>query len=602
MNNRKPAAQLKSQHILELFNSYKQALSEHRSYVDSLNVYPVPDGDTGTNMFLTMESVLTELESLEGIGDMENLESICKAAIKGAVMGARGNSGVILSQILKGMLETFIQYAENIDAGALAKACTSAAESAYSAVSEPVEGTILTVIREVSEEAEKTAKKDTDLSVLISSLQAAGSKSLQNTPELLEVLKKAGVVDAGGAGLLLLFDALAFVVDGRQISPPPASDAEVLDTGSGAQNGSEIATGLPHNADKSQELGTRYEVMYLLSAEESDIPAFRKTWEGLGDSIVISGTEGIWNCHIHTDEIGMTIEAGIACGTPQNIKITDLHEQVSHNDQHLGMQAEPETAARDADKQTGAHQAQARQAEADKETADADQSGELLLLSSLVENPKTQIVVTGQGEGLAELFGSLGARVMVVGGQTNNPSTQLLLDAINMLSAEEAVILPNNSNICATAKMAVQQAERPVSLVETKSIMEGVAVLLAYDPMASAKKNVEQMEAVKSRVVSGEVTRAVRDSEELGIKKGDYIGLDSKEVLSVDASLVHAVCSLLEKITGEECEIITLVTGIEAKESETQKILKWIKENRPEIEAEVCYGGQNLYHYYIGIE
>ncbi len=579
MSNHKPVVQLKPQHILELFDSYKQALFEHRSYVDSLNVYPVPDGDTGTNMFLTMESVLAELENAP---EPENLELICKAATRGAVMGARGNSGVILSQILKGILEAFIQYAEKIDASALAKACTSAAESAYSAVSEPVEGTILTVIREISEEAEKTAKKGTDLSGMIANLQAAGSKSLENTPELLEVLKKAGVVDAGGAGLLLLFDALAFVVDGRSISPPPASDSEVLHAGSGVQNDSETVTRPQHNTDKSQELGTRYEVMYLLSAEESDIPAFRKTWEGLGDSIVISGTEGIWNCHIHTDEIGMTIEAGIACGTPQNIKITDLHEQVSHNDQHLGIQ-------------TGA------KIENEGSVA-ADQSGELLLLSSLVENPKTQVVVTGQGEGLAELFGSLGARVMVVGGQTNNPSTQLLLDAINMLSAEEAIILPNNSNICAAAKMAIEQTEKPVSLVETKSIMQGMAVLLAYDPMASAKENLEQMEAIKDTVVSGEVTKAVRDSEELNIKKGDYIGLDSKEVLSASTSLVSAACTLLDKIADKDREIITLVTGIEAKEPETQEILKWIKENKPEMEAEVYYGGQNLYYYYIGVE
>ena len=557
-----PLKHLEPKHLLELLSHYKEALGEYRHFLDSLNVYPVPDGDTGTNMYLTMESVLEELptagEQDERDGDFS---VICKAAVRGAVMGARGNSGVILSQILKGYFDTFASSEMVLDQKVWIEGTVAAASCAYSAVSEPVEGTILTVIREISEGGLQAAESGVDLMGMVESFLESGSESLEKTPELLEVLKKAGVVDAGGAGLLIFYKSLAFVVGGKELEPPPK--VEPINQ-SLAEEGK--------TAGRS-DLGTRYEVMYLLNTEESSISNFRKSWEDIGDSIVISGTEGIWNCHIHTDEIGMAIEAGIACGTPKKIKVTDLHEQVSHNDQHLEEQGKE-------------HQA----------------NSDMHVLKPELEFPKTQIVVTGQGDGLAQFFESLGVSVMVVGGQTRNPSVKTLVKALEALDAEEAILLPNNSNICAVAQMAVEKTSKLARVVETKTIMEGMAVLLSYDPESSSAENAKNMEEALSGVVSGEVTIAVRDSDEMGIKKGDYIGIGSSQVLSCSQDIVTTACDLIEKLITGNQDLLTLVTGSEAGEAETAQILDWLKQNKPKIEVEVVSGGQDLYHYYVGIE
>lgn len=541
--------------LVEMLSCFKQLLFDYRDYIDSLNVFPVPDGDTGANMYFTMESVMAELDGLDKKDDMQ---AICKAATKGAVMGARGNSGVLLSQVLKGFLDTFKNVGE-LDAKVFVEGATHASKCAYEAVSEPVEGTMLTVIREISENGAKAFEAGADLGELSTNFQTAGVKSLQNTPNLLEALKNAGVVDAGGAGVVLLFDALVFVVTG-EAAPPPPETANVL---------SNVEEEKPQS-DK----GTRYEVMFLLNAQESKIPVFRQSWEQLGDSIVISGAEEIWSCHIHTDEIGKSIEAGIACGVPQDIRVTDLHEQVNHNDQTLGFH---------------------------------DPTKEFVLLDTQLgglelEQAMTHIVVAGQGEGMAKLFGSLGARAMVIGGQTQNPSAKVFLDTLEQLEAEQVVILPNNSNICAVAHSVAKQSEKLVSVVETKTIPEGLSVLVAYDPLVSAESNADKMSQAKEDVASGQVTKAVRDSEAHGVSEGDFIGLDDKEILISSTNLVGAVCDLLKKLIVPSHELLMLVSGQETTESESQKIVACLEQNYPELEVELVNGGQDLYHYYIGLE
>lgn len=572
---------LKPSDLVDLLSYFKQLLSDSRAYLDSLNVFPVPDGDTGANMYLTMESVLTEIDGtgIEGTGvdstgvddlqkneteDSENIEAICGAAIKGAVMGARGNSGVLLSQILKGFLETFKKFQGRLGVKAFTEGAKEASKCAYEAVSEPVEGTILTVMNDISKSGNSgTENSEIELAELSTKFQVAGAKSLANTPNLLEALKKAGVVDAGGAGLVLLFDALAFVVKGETPPPPPEVSNVISKMSKGAKS---------YNVQDDR--GTRYEVMFLLNAQEEEIPAFRQSWEQLGDSIAISGAEGIWNCHIHTNEIGKSIEAGIVCGSPHDVRVTDLYEQVDHNDQNLSFY---------------------------------DHSKEFLMLNAQLgdlelDQAKTHILVTGQGEGLANLFSSLGARVMIVGGQTQNPSTRVFLDAIEQVEAEEVVILPNNSNICAVANSVAAESKKPVSVAETKTISEGVSVLMAYDPLVSAQENAAKMSEAKEDVVSGQVTRAVRDSDSHGVSEGDFIGLDSKDILCASKGLVKTTANLLKKLVSPDHEFLMLIAGREAQESESKEILTFIEEKYKGLEVEFVDGGQDLYHYYIVLE
>ena len=561
MDNSKPLSFLAPQHLKELMQNYLEVLRSHKEYVDSLNVYPVPDGDTGTNMFLTMESVVKAIQEIQ---EPDNLEIICKAAQKGAVMGARGNSGVILSQIIKGMTQEFAGQGPELGVQALASAANAASLAAYSAVSEPVEGTILTVAREIARGADTALDNGTDLKDLISAMLQAGKDSLERTPQQLEVLAKAGVVDAGGAGLILLFEALGCVVNDSPL--PESPEIAVLSSG--------LSGGSHEPKDLDLDLGPRYEVMFLLESEEKRIPEFRGRWEEIGDSIVISGAEGIWNCHIHTNQIGATIEAGIAAGLPSDIRVTDLHEQVAHSDRNL-FEEKPD---------------------------DSHDTPLFVLNPDLPNDVKTQILVAGDGQGIAQLFESLGVKAMVVGGQTRNPSTQSFLEALEHIEAPEAVILPNNPNICAVAKTASLESEMPVSVVETKSIPEGLAALLAYDPLAAALENSKNMEAVRECVVSGEVTQAVRDSKDMGVKTGDFLGLDRKEILSVAESAVTATCGLLEKLITKEHEILTLVQGDPATDAETDAVLDYLKTHFEELEVEVLMGGQRLYFYYIGLE
>ena len=548
--------------LVEVLQKFEQLLLEHRVYIDSLNVFPVPDGDTGANMYLTMKSVGQALAAAPD--DAKTFAGIAKVVTQGAVMGARGNSGVLLCQILKGFVDTFSKCDKELDAQAWIDGALAASKYAYEAVSEPVEGTILTVISEIAQggpaksQAKNQAKnKKPSLAEVIQNFQEAGAQSLQRTPELLEVLKKAGVVDAGGSGLLLFFDALAFVVLGKQTPPVPVP-LQILNSAAATED-----------VD-----GTRYEVMFILLATDDKIPAFRNGWEELGDSIVISGGEGVWSCHIHTDEIGKVIEVGIAAGTPQNIRVTDLYLDTNHSDIHL---------------------------------EDLEDAAEFLLLDTQlgdlkIEQVKTHVVVAAQGLGLAKTFSSLGSRAMVVGGQTQNPSAKAFLDAIEQVEAEEIIILPNNSNICAVANSLVAESSKTINVVETKTIPEGLSAMLVYDPAETAKSNAERMERAKKDVVSGQVTQAVRDSKSHGVKQGDFIGLDVSDILISSQSLVSTTCDLLKKLITPAQDLLTLIAGNQATSADSAKITECLKHNYPDLEVELIEGGQDLYHYYIGLE
>ena len=582
--------------------SYSEVLAAHRQAIDSLNVFPVPDGDTGTNMAMTAAAVVKEIESSDS--NPGEIDAVCKAISHGSLMGARGNSGVILCQILRGLSEAIAEAGE-CNPESLAAGLEIAKQSAYEAVLEPKEGTILTVLKDIAEEARVCEAEGSDLTDMADRCKTAGQESLERTPELLEVLAEAGVVDAGGAGLVLLWDAVLWVVDGRELPEPPeelpgvvgVEGAEGVPVG-GAAEGHTGGTG---EVDAGEQ---RYEVMYFLETPDDDITAFRKAWGGIGDSIVVVGGDGLWNCHIHTNDIGAAIEAGIEVGRPRQIRITDLFEQVEHIESD--MLGELVGDGKDGSKigETSAAETSAA------ETSAADTADPIWLNPDCVQDSVCAVISVATGEGIRNLMGMLGVHGVVSGGQSMNPSTELLLQAIEAVSASEVVLLPNNKNIIPVAHQSAEAAmsggaesAKKVLVLETSSIPEGIAALSAYDPQAVASENLAAMQAETSELAVGEVTQAVRNTKVEGreISEGDFIAISGGKILSAAATPADAACELLDKLIAPEHELLTLFAGEPADAETTEKLLLWLAENHPHIEAETHDGGQPLYHYYLSL-
>lgn len=547
--------QLDAPRIVEAVARFRDGLRAHQTSINRLNVYPVPDGDTGTNMALTLESVVSELAEV----DADDLDAVCTAISHGALMGARGNSGVILSQIMRGLTKG-IRDAATLDGASLSAALTAAATSAYDAVMRPVEGTILTVVRESAEAAAAAAGAGGDLVEVLDAAKAQGADALARTPEMLPVLAEAGVVDAGGTGYLLLLDALLQVVDGRPMPEATPDEGVVSDHPHLVL----VEGGGGHHDDVSD---LRYEVMYFLEAPDDTIPAFKDVWAGIGDSIVVVGGDGIWNCHIHTDDIGAAIEAALDCGRPQKIRVTDLLEQV-----------EEERWVREA----GVEPSEAVHA---------------------VDVP-CAVVAVATGPGVQRLLGSLGVQRIVAGGQSMNPSTAQLLEAVEAVPSDEVVILPNNKNIVAVALQVDAQTSKKVTVVPTHSVTQGLASLLTYDPETTAEANAAAMTEAASSVLIGEVTRAVRDTTvEVGdVHVGDYIGLSADGIRSVHTDLAAATIALLDDLVTEDHEIVGVLEGEGASPAVTRQITEWLSDQRPDVEVEVHHGGQPLYPYCFGVE
>jgi DAK2 domain fusion protein YloV len=546
---------LKAEDLVAAVIAYRDVLRTHQESINRLNVYPVPDGDTGTNMALTLEAVVRELAGR----DRADMPTVAEAICYGSLMGARGNSGVILSQILRGLAEA-AGPAEGIDAEVLIDGLARAAAGAYQAVQQPVEGTILTVARAAADAAAAAAAAPGPRAGLVDVLEAAragAGAALTRTPELLPVLKAAGVVDSGGSGLVLLLDALLHVADGRPL--PECRD------GSGR---APVARGLDAPAGGDPD-GLRYEVMYLLEADDASIPPFREVWAGLGDSIVVVGGHGLWNCHIHTDDIGGAIEAAVEAGRPRQIRVSDLWEQV-----------EEERWVRDA------------------AAADADADPEQ-------EPVRCAVVAVCTGDGIRRIFRSLGVHHVVSGGQSMNPSTADLLAAIDTAPGEQVVLLPNNKNIVPVAEQAALQSAKPVRVIPTAGIQEGFAALLEYDPEGDADANADLMAMSAARVVAGEVTRAVRASvcPAGPIDEGDYLGLSRRGIEVVGPDLAGAATGLLEHLLdADHHEIVTIIAGEGAGAADTRRITEWIDERHPDVSAEVHHGGQPLYPFLFSIE
>ena len=544
----KAVSSLTTKNVVETLSAFHAALGDHKESINRLNVYPVPDGDTGTNMFLTVASVLEELNGV----DANDRSAVCTAISHGSLMGARGNSGVILSQVLRGISNRFAQ-ADEIDAKVLAVALSEASIAADGSVMKPVEGTILTVVREVAKAAHDAASDGSILRTVELALEQ-GETALERTPEQLEVLREAGVVDAGGAGFLLLLHAFLSIIDGRDLP-------EAMEEGPFA------AVVEPPVVDELSEL--RYEVMYLLHAPDQAIEEFKKIWAGLGDSIVVVGGDGLWNCHIHTNDIGPTIEAGIEVGRPERIRVTDLSEEVME-----------ERWVREA--------------------AEVGKIDERVVADEV----PCAVVAVSPASGISRIFHSLGVQELVLGGQSMNPSTSELLGAVERAPGEEVLILPNNSNIVAVAQAVDAETEKAVVVVPTTSIPEGLASLLGYDPQTTAAQNSIAMSEIVEGVKVGEVTQAVRPTNTAvgEVTTGDWIGLDRDGICSIGGTLTQAATALLEQLVGGEDEILSVIVGDEATDADIRAVTEWVAENRPEVETEVHKGGQSHYPFFFGVE
>jgi uncharacterized protein len=532
-----------SSDIKAVIGRYHQHLTSYREALNALNVYPVPDGDTGTNMALTMGSVV------EAVDSASTMMQVTTAMAHGSLMGARGNSGVILSQILRGLATRF-ETNDVIGPTQMAEALAEASAAAYRAVSRPVEGTILSVLREASEEAVAHASGGDDIAAHLDRIHQRAVAALRSTPDLLPVLKQAGVVDAGAAGLVLLLGSFLEVADG-----PPASLP------------SDLVTARPHlpGIGEGTPVGDlRYEVMFFLETDDAGVDRFRRSWEQVGDSIVVVGGAGLWNCHIHTDDIGGAIEAAVDSGRPRDIRVTDLREQVGAHPGLVGFVPSSEA------------------------------------LGAVIG-----VVAVGAGQGVIDIFAQLGCQGVVIGGQTMNPSTTDLLEAVEDVAAGTVIVLPNNKNIVPVAEQVDALTTKRVVVVPTRSIQQGIAALFGYDPgTTDLEGTLEDMAAAASSVVDGEITRAVRDAT-VGfgpINRGDWIGIADGSILVADPDLEAALRGLVAAILPPGAELLTVLVGEAASTATTKALVAWMSELHPRMRVSIVEGGQPLYPYLVSIE
>jgi DAK2 domain fusion protein YloV len=512
------------------------ALEASRQRIDDLNVYPVPDGDTGTNLTLTVRAVAEAIDQLDADADRERL---AREITRAALMGARGNSGVILSQIVRGFADVVGQRG-TIDSPTVARAFRSASEAAYRAVREPAEGTMLTVIRELAEEAEAKASPELPVGELLRALVQRGEDALARTPQYLEILRDAGVVDAGGAGLLELVRGLTAAVTGEELPTLPAGLEEVsLDS-------------------IHQELSRyRYCTAFVIEGDRLDASTLEAELERLGDSLMVVGDETALKVHVHTDDPGAAISLGTARGTVEAVEIANMHKQTEEREARL-LQAAPDA--------------------------------------------RVEVVAVVAGEGNDRIFRSLGATRIVEGGQSMNPSTAEILAAIEATATPEVLVLPNNPNVILTAEQAAEHAPKPVRVVPTKSIPAGIAALVAFDGSRSASENAAEMEAAVVAVATGAVTIASRDVDldGLAVRKGAYLGLAESEPVAGGENFEEVAQAVVERLLADPREVLTILTGEDAPE--LNGLLGRLAERHPELEVDVQDGGQPHYHLLLSAE
>lgn len=552
--------------VKEIFLAGAANLEAKKEWINDLNVFPVPDGDTGTNMTLTIMSASKEVSNIE----TPDMESLAKAISSGSLRGARGNSGVILSQLLRGFTKVIREY-DAIDSRVLSLAFEKAVETAYKAVMKPKEGTILTVARGMSEKMTELAPKISDIKKLLGLVIEYGDEVLNYTPELLPVLKQAGVVDSGGQGLMQLMKGAYDALMGKKVDYSNV----ISESKPAAGKETTAAKGIE---DVNIEFG--YCTEFIVNIEkkygEKEEAAFKAFLESIGNSIVIVSDDEIVKVHVHTNHPGLAFEEGLKYGSLSRMKVDNMREE--HEERLIA----------NASKVAGDN----------KETEHKEAEEEIV-------NEKYGFISVSAGDGLTEIFKCLGVNYVIEGGQTMNPSTEDMLNAIENVHADNIFILPNNSNIILAANQAQSIVEdKNVIVVPTKTVPQGISALLAYSEEAAPEDNFNAMSEEIARVKSGSVTYAVRDTEvdDKVIRQGDIMGIGDKTILSVGQNISEVTKDLIDNLMDDDSELISIYYGNDIEKASAEELAKQIEEAYPDADVELNYGGQPIYYYIVSVE
>lgn len=532
--------------LRDMFVSGANNLQNHKELVDKLNVFPVPDGDTGTNMSLTISYAMKELAKVEN----DSITEIGKSLSKGSLMGARGNSGVILSQIIRGFSKS-IEGKEQISTEDLAKAFKNGFDTAYKAVIKPIEGTILTVVRESGEYAIKAAKKEKDLLKFLEMVIDEANKSLERTPELLKNLKEAGVVDSGGKGLVLIYEGMYEALKGNPIKAKDLNDSNVSEV---KQAGTSINT---------EDIKFCYCTEFILESNSISDTEIRDIMLKYGDSLAVVGDEGIIKVHVHTNDPGLVLQDALKHGQLVTIKIENM--KLQHENTLVG---------------------------------DTDE------IAQSVEEKEYGFIATSMGEGLAKIFKDFGVDYIIEGGQTMNPSTEDFMKAIDSINAKNIFIFPNNSNIIMAANQAKELSDKNIIVIPTKNTPQGFTALVNFNADASVEENEQALMESLTMVKSGQVTFAVRDTvmNDVEVKEGNIIGIAESKLMDAGDSVDEITTSLVEKLVDEDSAIITLFYGEDVTEEDANNLRDELEEKFEDLDIELYYGGQPLYYYLISVE
>ena len=530
--------------LKEAIISGNNNLQNHRDLVDKLNVFPVPDGDTGTNMSLTMASAIKELNT---VNDNE-IASISKAITKGSLMGARGNSGVILSQILRGFSK-YIEDKDELTTTDLAGALKNGSDTAYKAVIKPIEGTILTVIRETSDAALVIAKKEDSIIPFFEAVIESANASLERTPELLKSLKEANVVDSGGKGLLCIFEGMLKAFKNENIELQHQSEKSY----------EEMTMDTPPM--RLEDITFAYCTEFILKTNKIDDIQIRNLMMPLGDSLAVVSYDDIIKVHVHTNEPNKALEIALQYGRLETIKIENMIAQFE------------------------ATQAQAAQ-------------------ESVEEEKEYGIISTSMGKGIANIFKDLGVDHIIEGGQTMNPSTEDFMKAVESINAKNIVILPNNSNVIMAANQAKELSEKNIIVIPTKTVPQGISSLMSFDADNSPEENEANMKDAISVVKTGQITYAVRDTviNDIEVQKGNYIGIADGTLSISSKDIIEATLKTVETLCDDETAIITLYYGEDITEEEAQEMQSIIIDKYSDIDVEIYEGSQPLYYYLVSVE
>ena len=560
---------INSKLLARMFLAGAKNLDSKKDWINELNVFPVPDGDTGTNMTMTIMSAAKEVSSLTE----PTMAELAKAISSGSLRGARGNSGVILSQLFRGFCKVIKEYDE-IDVTILCEACQKAVETAYKAVMKPKEGTILTVAKGAAEKALELSDDTEDVVTFVEEVIKQAEYVLDQTPEMLPVLKQAGVVDSGGQGLVQVLKGAYDALIGKEIdytiegAPAGAAPAKIS-----AETEAEI------------KFGYCTEFIIVLNAPMSDNEehAYKAFLESIGDSIVVVADDEIVKTHVHTNDPGLALQKALTFGSLSKIKIDNMREE------------HQEKLIKDSQKL-------AAQQKAEEEAYEAAQADEK---TNNMPAKEMGFVSVSIGEGMNEVFRGLGVDYLIEGGQTMNPSTEDMLNAIEHVNAKTVFILPNNKNIIMAANQAVDLVEdKQIIVIPTKTIPQGITALVNYIPDHSAEENKEQMMAEIENVKTGQVTYAVRDTEIDGktIKQNDFMGIGDKSILSVGTDLRATTLEMVDAMVDEDSAIVSIYFGSDSDEDSANELAAAIEEKYPDVEVEVNDGGQPIYYYVISVE